>query len=74
MAWEYSLTKGILQWVFKNESLAVLFGVLFSAFVLTDSLQYSIKTRTPDVKDLSSQYTGEIQMTNQETDENMDSL
>lgn len=30
----------------------------------------SMKTRTPDVKNLSSQYTGEIKTSDQETDEN----
>lgn len=29
-----------------------------------------MKTRTPDVKNLSSQYTGEIRTSDQETDEN----
>lgn len=34
----------------------------------------NMKTRTPDVRNLSSQYTGEITTSDQETDENKGSL
>lgn len=36
----------------------------------SEQMACNIKTRTPDVKNLSSQYTGEIRMTDQGTDEN----